>query len=210
MEGARPSAYLHDLVLQREFELSYRFPYIDRNQKHGLYVSSDFSETKNISYKTIDHKFEFLHSSNVLKRSYGGSLIYTFRNSFYQFHSVGVEYRNNAVSDSVVIHNPNYFGNEKFSQQYTVFSYNFTSDHRDYVGYALNGHLLTFGVNKFGINSSSDLNKIEMNISFAKFLPLKHHFYLSNYISAHLSTQNNIPYANYASAWLSRSGSERL
>ncbi len=45
---------------QRRFELSYRFPYIDKKQKHGLIIDADFTETKNLAFRTVDHRLEFL------------------------------------------------------------------------------------------------------------------------------------------------------
>src|SRR5690606_10003834 len=45
---------------QRKFELSYRFPFIDKRQKHGLIIDGDFTETKNLAYRTVDHKLDFL------------------------------------------------------------------------------------------------------------------------------------------------------
>ena len=47
---------------QRRFELSYRFPYIDKKQKHGLIIDADFTETKNLAFRTVDHRLEFLKS----------------------------------------------------------------------------------------------------------------------------------------------------
>ena len=52
---------------QRRFELSYRFPYIDKKQKHGLILDVDFTETKNLAFQTVDHRLEFLKSEDILR-----------------------------------------------------------------------------------------------------------------------------------------------
>jgi outer membrane protein assembly factor BamA len=82
---------------QRRFELSYRFPYIDKKQKHGLILDADFTETKNLAYQTVDHRLEFLKDDNILRTTRGGGITYTYRNSFYVSHALKLEYRSNHV-----------------------------------------------------------------------------------------------------------------
>ncbi|HEX6889364.1 MAG TPA: POTRA domain-containing protein, partial [Chryseolinea sp.] len=94
----------------RRFEISYRFPYIDKKQKHGLIVDFDFSEAKNMAYRTFDHKLEFLEADDLLKSTRGGGLTYTFRNSFYSSHALKIEYRSSSIYDTITSLNPNYFG----------------------------------------------------------------------------------------------------
>ncbi len=182
---------------QRRFEISYRFPYIDRKQKHGLIIDFDFAESKNLAYRTIDHKLEYLRAEDLLKVTRGGGLTYTYRKSFYASHAVKVEYRSSSINDTITTINPNYFGEGKTSQQFGVISYQFTSDHRDYVGYPLTGYYLTTGLSKFGVTNRDDINKIDINGTFAAFFNLKRNFYLSNNTLGYWSSQKDIPYANY-------------
>src|SRR5690606_25613347 len=60
--------FLAQFGFQRRFELIYRFPYIDRRQKHGLAIEFRFNEPKNLAFQTVDHKYEFLKSDKVLRR----------------------------------------------------------------------------------------------------------------------------------------------
>ena len=94
----------------RRFELSYRIPNLDREQKHGLAIDLDFSEAKNLPARTLDHKLEYLESDNVMRSTRGGGISYLFRNSFYETHAVKLEYRSNSIADSVAKRNPNYLG----------------------------------------------------------------------------------------------------
>jgi outer membrane protein assembly factor BamA len=186
----------------RQFDLSYRIPYIDKKQKHGLIIDFDFSETKNLAYQTVNHKLAFLPmegmpADDILKSTRGGGLTYTFRKSFYTNHAVKIEFRNTNISDSVYFKNPEYFGEGNTRQQYGRLSYQFTSDHRDYIGYPITGHFFSAGMSKLGLSSSDDVNKLEVNLTYAKFIPLKHHFYLSNNTVGYWSTPEDLPYANF-------------
>jgi outer membrane protein assembly factor BamA len=182
---------------QRRFELSYRFPYIDKKQKHGLIVDVDFTETKNLAYQTVDHKLEFLQSDDILRTTKGGGITYTFRNSFYVSHALKLEYRSNSVSDTITTLNSNYLGDERNTQRYGIISYQFISDRRDYVGYPLRGHYLTLIAAKNGITANDDLNKWEASISYSKFFDLKKNFYLANNFIGYVSGPDDVPYSNY-------------
>ena len=182
---------------QRRFEISYRFPYIDKKQKHGLIVDFDFFEAKNLAYKTFDHKLQFLESDELLKVTRGGGLTYTFRKSFYASHAVKVEYRSHTIYDTIVSLNPNYFGEGQTTQQFGILSYQFTSDRRDYIGYPLFGYYLTAGASKYGLSSNDDVQKFEVNATFAKYFSLGNNFFISNNTVLYWSTPRDLPYANY-------------
>lgn len=185
------------LGFQRKFELLYRFPYIDKKQKQGLSFEADYSESKNVAYQTIDHKLEYIESDKIIKTTWGGSLTYSYRKSFYEMHSLRLQYRNSDVAERVIDSTANYFGNEVRQQHYVTASYGFTSDHRDYIGYPLKGHFLSVSFSQSGLSPNADLNKTEISAYFARYLPLKHHFYLSNLTSGYWSNPDKLPYANY-------------
>ncbi|MEO8470745.1 MAG: POTRA domain-containing protein [Chryseolinea sp.] len=182
---------------QRRFEISYRIPYIDKKQKQGLIIDFDFAEAKNLAYRTFEHKLQYLKSEDKLKTTRGGGLTYTFRKSFYTSHAVKLEYRSTAINDTIAMINRNYFGEGKTRQQFGVLTYQFTSDHRDYVGYPLVGHFLSVGVSKFGLTGKDDLNKFDVNGTYANYFPMGNNFYMSNDIAVYWSSRTNVPYASY-------------
>ena len=182
---------------QRRFELSYRFPYIDKKQKHGLILDADFTETKNLAYQTVDHRLEFLKDDNILRTTRGGGITYTYRNSFYVSHALKLEYRSNHVNDTITLLNPNYLANDKNTQRYGIISYQFISDRRDYVGYPLRGHYFTFIAARTGIAEKDDLKKWEATVSYSKFFDLENDFFLANNIIGYVSSPDDVPYSNY-------------
>lgn len=182
---------------QRLFNLSYQFPYIDQRQKHGLVINADYQETKNLAYRTFDHKLEFIKSDELLRVSSGVGLAYTYRNSFYDIHSLKVEHRLSKINDTIVALNPAYYGDQKQSQEYTSISYQYSHDHRDLVAYPLSGHYFIANVLKTGIGIKNEINKLEGSVSYARFIDLKKGLYFSTYAHAYWSFPDDVPYAFY-------------
>lgn len=190
---------------QRRFELLYRFPYIDKRQKHGLAVELGYLETKNLAYRTQDHKYEFLKSDTILRNDRFMALSYTYRKSFYKTHSVRVEYRDMQIDESVKAENPDYFKGEANTQQkYVWITYQFSADHRDLFAYPLKGYQFIGGLTKTGISSSDDVNKLEVNLLYSKYFDLKNNYYLSNNSVGYWSTPKDLSYANYGVLGLRR------
>lgn len=182
----------------RRFELSYRIPNLDRNQKHGVAINVNYSEAKNVAFRTTNHKLEFLENEDVTRLTRGVGVSYQFRNSFYETHNVTLDYKENSIADTLLHLNPNYLGAEgRTSQRFSGLTYQFTSDHRDYVAYPLRGYFFQGHLSKSGLSEGDDLNKFEAGISFAKYFDLKNDFYLSNNIIGYISTPDNLPYYNY-------------
>ena len=182
---------------QRVFSVTYRVPYIDRKQKHGIIIEMDFKESKNIAYRTNDHKLQFLRSENLLQESSGAGITYTYRNSFYNRHAFSIDYRKTSITDTVMQLNNNYFGSEQQEQQYISLSYYYTSDHRDIISYPLRGYYLTTRATKAGLGLVNDINKTELILSYAHYFDLRKKFYLSNYTYGYWSTPDQQPYNQF-------------
>jgi outer membrane protein assembly factor BamA len=182
---------------QKRFEVSYRIPYIDRKQKQGLGFDFDFSETKNLPYQTEDHKLVFLKAPNVLRTMRGGAITYTYRNSFYDFHSLKLEFRSTSITDTIASLNPHFIAPGEKSQRYGALSYQFTSDHRDYVGYPLHGYYLNTALIRTGLTAADDVSKVEVTVNYSKFLDLNKGFFLSNNIVGYWSSPERLSYSAY-------------
>jgi outer membrane protein assembly factor BamA len=183
----------------KRFEIYYRIPNLDREQKHGLAFDFDFTEAKNVAVRTKDHKLEYLESPEIIRRMSGGGISYQFRNSFYTTHSLKLDFRDVQIADTIFKENPNYLGGEAITrQQNTSLGYSFTSDRRDYVGYPLRGHYFYVNLVKTGLTSNDDVNKLENNLTFVKFMDLKRNFYLVSTTITYLSwPDKDLPYFNY-------------
>jgi outer membrane protein assembly factor BamA len=198
MRGRNETLRIHaQFGFQRKLELMYRFPYIDRKQKHGLSVDFLYAETKNLAYRTLDHKYEFIRSDDILRLNRGAGLSYSYRNSFYQIHSLRVDYYNLHISDTIKTLNPYYLKGEAKDQKYSSVTYGFNSDHRDLVSYPLKGHQFTATASRHGLLPTDDLKKTEALLVYSQFFDLKKNFFLSNNLVAYWSDPRSVSYFNY-------------
>ena len=189
--------FIAQFGFQRRFELMYRFPYIDRRQKHGLAIELGFFETKNLSVRTAEHKYQFVNTGNILRADRFAGVTYNYRKSFYTTHSLKAEFRSLNVNDSVKAINPNYIKGEGLGQDYTWISYQYSVDRRDIFAYPLKGYQFTASASKIGLGLGDDVNKTEVNILYSKYFDLKKGFYLSNNMVGYWSTPDDLSYANY-------------
>lgn len=181
----------------RKFDIQYRIPNLDRTQRHGLTFNLDFGAPRNMAYKTLDHRLEFLRKDKVIRESYGAAVTYSFRKSFFETHSLSYSYRNSEVIDTVLTLNPNFYNGAKTTQKYSMLSYYFVSEHRDVVMYPLKGYQITAYVAKSGLLPNEDVNQLEINASYAFHKPIGQRYFFSNFSTAFWSTPNNQPYSVY-------------
>jgi len=189
--------FIAQFGFQRRFDLMYRFPYIDKGQKHGITIDMGYHETKNIAYQTKDHKYVFAQSDQILRNERRAGVTYSYRRSFYKTHSFNVAYRNMHVNDIVVDFNDNYIHGELLEQEYPSVSYQFNSDHRDVGAYPLKGNQFMFQISQNGLGISEDLNNFETGIVYSKYFDLKKEYYLSNNFNAFYSYPEDIAYVNF-------------
>src|SRR5688572_6301507 len=144
MRGRNETLRLHaQFGYTRRFEIMYRFPYIDKRQKHGLIVGFRFLEAKNLAYQTLDHKLDYLEADDILQTVRNVTLTYTYRPSFYESHALRAEYTDTRIHDTIAYLKPDYLQRGELQQKYPSLTYQFISDHRDYVGYPLRGYYFT-------------------------------------------------------------------
>lgn len=186
------------------FRLSYVFPYIDKKQKLGLSFYGGYATNKNVSYKTIAHRQQFLDSEEVLRERWNGGVSLRFRPDFYSSHSFGVHYSSAYIADSVIEYNPNYFSAGSNSQSYFALSYGFIWDFRDYVSYPLSGAYLNIKANKIGLGIYDDVNILSAHVRYSRYFDLGKKFYFGSSISAYASTPSEQPYYNYGGVGFGR------
>lgn len=188
---------------QRKFELLYRFPYIDKRQKHGLSFDLGYLETKNLAARTIDHKYVYSRSDDILKSDRVAGLTYSYRRSFYKTHAAKIEYRRTHIADTVKNINPIFIkGEGKNILEYTSFYYQFNADHRDFLAYPLKGFHFAVDFRKTGLLPNDDVNKWEGSVLYSRYLDLKNNYYLSNNSVVYASTPDDLSYINFSALGL--------
>jgi outer membrane protein assembly factor BamA len=186
------------------FRLSYRIPYLDRKRKQGVAFDAFYDERENIAYQTNDNKLVFIRSNENFRTTRGGSVSYTYRNSFYHFHGITLETNNVTVSDSLLKLNAEYLGKPLTrTQSFSSVMYNYAYENRDFVTYPLKGSYITATFRHQGIFKGDDLRKTEVAGQFSLYRDVGKGFFISNSSNAYVSFQN-VPYANYSALGYNR------
>ncbi|MFC2123602.1 BamA/TamA family outer membrane protein [Bacteroidota bacterium] len=178
----------------KRFELAYSFPYIDKNQKWGLNIFGGYSVNRNTAYKTEAHKRIFLDGESMLRERTRAGISTTYRKSFYNFHTFGVNYYYSHVQDTIIQLNPNYFLNNGTEQRYFELEYIFIRDLRDVAQYPLNGFYILGSIEKKGLGIYGDVDKFELSALYNKYWDLGKKFYLVGSVGGTLSFPEPQPY----------------
>ena len=181
----------------RKFDITYRIPYLDKKQKLGVIFAVNYGEPKNLAYKTVDHKLEFLSGRETLRRRLGASMTYTYRRSFYETHGLTFQYERGTIADTIQSLNSNYYRNGGKQQWFTAISYDFVSEHRDVIAYPLNGYLFAASIDKVGLGLGEGINQTQVLASFAYHKPVRKNLYFSNFTAFYFGTPETQPYALY-------------
>jgi outer membrane protein assembly factor BamA len=183
---------------QRDFQLVYKIPYINKKQRDGLILETDYIDGKSVPDSTINHKLHFIKSRHILRNTKSVGITYTYRKNFYSQHRIKYEYRFSNIADTLLASNPNYFEGETRNQRYDALTYEVTTDRSDVAAYPLRGYALLAGVQHIGIALHDDITKTSIYARFSGYLPLGKQFYLSNLTYAFLSNPDKLPYYNYS------------
>lgn len=180
-----------------QFAFRYNMPYIDRAQKNGLVFRTSYVETNNIAYESRDHILRYTDTLQNSKKTWMGSIGWTFRPSYYDQHAVDLYYYDKSISDSIAVLNPNYFNHGATKQRYLKLSYSYSNDKRDYVGYPLNGQHWGVEVRKLGLGIFDDINMLRLMGFYSRYLELGKGFYYAGSVRGYLSTPQEQPYGNF-------------
>ncbi|WP_144017474.1 BamA/TamA family outer membrane protein [Ekhidna lutea] len=198
------------LWLQTGFEtvlnLHYRIPYIDKQQKNGLLISSSYFEAKNVPVTTIDNVRRFTSSrENILRKAFTNSIVHSYRSSFYSYHRTSIGHLRVDIADTVASLNPNYLGDGKTQQQYFSLAYSYVWDRRNNPNYPTKGELYRAGISKVGLGLYNDVDYWRAGISLTKYWSFKDNFFLaSNLRGVSTFPAKDRNYFNYTSMGFGR------
>ena len=178
----------------KKIEFSYLVPYLNRLQRLGLKIALAYKESKNIAYKTQDHRQCFWKSDSVLKKNFESSLTCILRYNFYTYHYFMLQFYHNTIADIVAVLNPHYFLQAKTLQRIFALSYELKRDQRDYASYPLEGFLVKAKVEKLGLGIFDDINRFNFLATAEHYFNLNKGFYFSHSVSARFSFSDKQPY----------------
>ncbi len=145
------------LGYKEQYALGYSKPNLGKDQQHGIDFGFNFDRQHEIIYgsfenrplnRKIDPGYAFTQENAYFT--------YTYRKKIYATHTVKFEYFNFWASDSIIMLNPNYYGNGNQRMNFFMLTYNFQYDNRDSKIYPLEGFAFKGRVEKIGLGIIQD------------------------------------------------------
>jgi outer membrane protein assembly factor BamA len=156
------------------YEISYRFPPLDKEQRFRLRAAVSYSRSHEVFWNTLDGLLKFRRDDDVWQiQQFFSNVELNWRPRLFTAHNFTLEYRNNKASDSIaVILNPDYYLNARTRQRHASFVYTMDSDHRDLQPYPLAGYrwLMEFRAN--GLLPSDNLRLWRLYAEYSRFTAL--------------------------------------
>jgi len=149
----------------RTYQLEYRFPFLDKAMKTGLYTRLSFQQWREINYDTKENKQQFFRKPDNSFLS--GQLLLegglTYRPAFQSVHTL-VFAHNRRTVDAVIAKglNPDYLLEGAEEQVFTLIRYQYQKDDRDNRFYPLNGYFFQVEAEKIGLFSSDGRNALNL------------------------------------------------
>ncbi len=179
-------------------DFGYSFPYIDKEQRHGLSFLMSYNEMKTVDYNTIDHRPQQYQSEQVLRRRFTPRITYRYRDGFYNSFFARITYDQSTVADSLNILNENYLVNGITSQKFMQFGAGFVRDTRDYQSYPLKGIYISTLISKLGMGFFDDgRDQWYSSLFVKKYMDLNKGWYLGSSAIGVLSSRQNQTWATY-------------
>ena len=113
----------------QRIDAGYRIPYIDKTMKTGAGFSLSYITNKTLAFRNLNDTLNYIRNlDEILRRRFSGAIYLKKRYHFYDNHTLELRYNNNSISDTIRKLNPNYFLDNRTSQQYFQLSYDFNYD----------------------------------------------------------------------------------
>jgi len=159
--------------------LRYSVPYINKKKTQGIGVSVSYRRNHEINFNTSSNKRDFFKSTkDFVQDEFFTRFSYELRPRLYNKHKAFLQYSKVVVNDSVFFYNADYLPNR--ANQFLSFSYSFTRDRRNRIGYPTTGYKLgvSFSQNGLGIVNQK-LNYLASGFNLSKYWKLSSNWFLS-------------------------------
>ncbi len=197
------------LGYKEQYGFLYSKPNIDKKQKHGISIESSYFRQHEVAYKTKENRLLYYRNDDFfVKTSYRATFEYNYRQTLYSYQKLNLQYNNLFVTDSVIILNQNYFGENKSNTEYINLNYSFIKDKRNYIYYPTKGYYFNPQIYYKGLlNKQIDVANITLDVRWYK--PISKKWFVGQQLFGKISNNSEQPYfliegfgyANYLRAY---------
>ena len=141
----------------KQLSFNYDRLYVDKRMKWGINVGFAMGKNRELNYKTVNNKQDFLNSDDYIRNFTTASVELTYRRAINTRHRFGIAYTIEDLADTVVKLNPNYFNYGKSRVRYPKLYYMMTYYNVDYIPYPTKGYAAEITVAKEGFSKFFNL-----------------------------------------------------
>ncbi|WP_176223769.1 BamA/TamA family outer membrane protein [Marivirga sericea] len=191
---------------KRRFYLGYNIPYLNKNQTFGMGFNFSYSELDQLDYTNVGNKRLFIDADSIfgddserriISNTLTSNLFFTYRESYYNTHSIRLTYSRTTMIDEILQFNSNYLSRDgDVEQDYFGLTYIFRRDFRDRNNYPLKGFLIDGRLSKIGLGIFNDINLGHAQAHVAHYKPLKYNFNIASSVTGYTSYPSFQPYSN--------------
>jgi len=172
----------------------YRNITLDRAQKHFLSTGITLQRSHNADVMTIDDApLQLKIPEQMLYESAYGYIAYTYRHDARRTHNVSVGYEYKKIADTLLLINPDYWGNQRSARTNLSLQYFFKVEQRDFIPFPLKGYYLKMEGN-FYVSTDLSVRYFQAKGNAQYYLPLGGRWFVSERLTAGVSMKNTKAY----------------
>lgn len=176
--------------------IRYRLPFLSATSKFGLTLGAEWQRSREIHYADSGNRQLFIQAEAITRELRRVYAIMSYRQNLFVRHFLSAGYHNNAVTDTILMLNPEYFVSGSH-QEYLALAYEFIGDWRDLRSYPRDGEKVQVLLRKNGFGSLSDYNQGELRTRTELHRHPLTRLILSLVIESKTSLVEKQPYFNY-------------
>jgi outer membrane protein assembly factor BamA len=182
--------------------IAYALPFIDSKKHWGIGFEASYSANREVWAIPKDDKIVFFSDRNrFLIWRKGIGLYTTYRNNFFDKHTLSLTFQNIQVADTVVTPEVNnrFLAQSKSFMNTLRLNYSFIFDKRDIRGYPLKGYFLktTAEYNLYNPAKSFSTHNIKFGVNANIYIPLSERVFTNGGITASTSQSSLVPYTDF-------------
>ncbi len=150
----------------RQVLLKYEQPFANRSLKSGFSVGFNFTRQRELNYGTVQSKQAFYKQDGFVMQSIRAEAAYLYRPASKTRHTFKVGYVKNAVSDTILDLNPDYYPGNSTNISFPEISYTIQYFNADYNAYPTKGFIGDASIIRRGVNKEMNLTQLQYQANY--------------------------------------------
>lgn len=181
------------LGYREQYGFYYSKPFFKNNKNNGIGYFFAYNRQHESSYQTENNRLVYYKSNQFIRKNYETELYLYHRFDIYHHLNITFGFVNRKAGDSLILLNPDFYGNSQLTLSYFTFITSYIVDKRDLHYYPRSGYYFEISAMKYGLGILNELNKYWIYSAFSKYWKFSTRWSAGTSISAKKSSEK-LPY----------------